>query len=478
MPSLDRELAERAVSAAVRAGADYAEARLQRNVEQVATIKNGEVEAPGYGDTLGLGMRVMCGGSLAFGATNVLSRGSVEELAERLTKRARASAPFFRQKVKMSREDVHLANWRAEERKKLEDVGLEEMISYVKELDGGVASAGGERRLAYRVFYLWTGLEEKYFSSSEGTKLEGRVPRVMLFGVLTGAQEGNVVQRSVQYGESGGWEALARMDLERKLRDEAATVLRILKEATKFVPGEMNVLVGPEVAGIMAHESVGHPGEADRILGREAAQAGESYLTSDDVGLRVGSVEANVSDDPTIPYSFGYYLFDDEGVKARKRRLISAGAITELLQNRETAQFFGVESNAASRAVRFDREPIVRMANTYVEPGDYTFDELVKEAKRGVYVKNFMEWNIDDKRLNGRYVGHEAYMIEGGRLGRLVRNPVIEITTPRLWGSVSARGRDLEFGAATCGKGDPMQGAPVWHGGPHFLIRDVKVGTR
>jgi TldD protein len=255
-------------------------------------------------------------------------------------------------------------------------------------------------------------------------------------------------------------------------------VLKILKDAAKFVPGEMDLLVGPEVAGIMAHESVGHPGEADRILGREAAQAGESYLTADDVGLRVGSNEANVSDDPTIPHSYGYYIYDDEGVRARKRRLIAGGAITELLQNRETAQSYGVDSNAAARAVRFDREPIIRMANTFVEPGDYTFEELLKEIRRGVYIRNFMEWNIDDKRLNGRYVGHESYAIENGELKGLVRNPVVEISTPKLWSSVQARGRETEFGAATCGKGDPMQGAPVWHGGPHMIVKDVKMGAR
>ncbi|MGA1974852.1 MAG: TldD/PmbA family protein [Conexivisphaerales archaeon] len=478
MTALDRDLAEKAVEAAMKADAEYAEARLQRNIEQMAALKNGEVETPGYGDTLGVGVRVIYKGALAFGSTNLLDKSNVAELATRLAKQAKASAPHFKEKVKMSREDVHLAKWRAEESEPLEDVTLESILSYLRELDAAVTAVGTDLKIANRVLYLMSEVDEKYYVNSDGSKLDSRVPRLMLLGILSGVAGGNVVQRTVQYGESGGWEALGRMKVLEKLSEESSMVLKILKEAAKFVPGEMDVLVGHEVAGIMAHESVGHPGEADRILGREGAQAGESYLSSDDVGLRVGSNEANISDDPTLPHAFGYYLYDDEGVKSRKRRLIAGGSITELLQNRETAQTFGVDSNASARAVRYDREPIIRMANTYVEPGDYTFEELLKEISHGVYVKNFMEWNIDDKRLNGRYVGHEAYLIEHGEVKGLVRNPVIEISTPRLWGGVYARGKEMEFGAATCGKGDPQQGAPVWHGGPKFVVKDVKVGAR
>ena len=158
--------------------------------------------------------------------------------------------------------------------------------------------------------------------------------------------------------------------------------------------------------------------------------------------MEIGSSEAFVSDDPTIPHSMGFYLFDDEGVKARKRKLITRGRFTEFLQNRATAFHFGINSNGSSRAVEFDREPIIRMGNTFIEPGDWTFEEMLKGVSRGVYIKSFMEWNIDDKRLNQRYVGLEAYMIENGILKDAVKDPVFEITTPKYWGSIDARAKD------------------------------------
>jgi len=259
------------------------------------------------------------------------------------------------------------------------------------------------------------------------------------------------------------------------VEEEARMLRQVIARATKLQPGVMDVILSPELSGIAAHESVGHPQEADRVLGREGAQAGESYLRKGSIGFRVGSKEANISDDPTIIHSNGYSPVDDEGVKATKRRLITDGRVTEFLQNRSTAVELKARNNGSARATDFNREPIIRMSNTFVEPGDYSTDELVKEVKHGIYLKSFTEWNIDDKRLNQRYVGLEAYRIKDGELGEMVKSPVLEITTPALWGSVKARGKRLEFEAAVCGKGDPMQGIPVWTGGPDTLLSGVRI---
>ena len=139
---------------------------------------------------------------------------------------------------------------------------------------------------------------------------------------------------------------------------------------------KLDLILGSEVVGLVMHESAGHPCEADRITGREAAQAGESFITKDMIGQKIGPEIVTVVDDPTVEHSFGHYLYDDEGVQARRRFLIKNGTINEFLHNRETAFEMGVESNGAARAEFFDREPIVRMANTFMLPGDSTFEEL------------------------------------------------------------------------------------------------------
>ncbi len=150
--------------------------------------------------------------------------------------------------------------------------------------------------------------------------------------------------------------------------------------------------------------------------------------------------------------------------------------INEFLHNRETAYIFGVKSNASARASSYDKEPIVRMANTFMLPGDYSSEELIEGVSEGVLICRFTEWNIDDRRFNQRYVGSEAYFIRGGRVKETVRRPVLEITTPALYSSVDAVGKDLEFYPGLCGKGDPDQAVPVWFGGPSIRLRGVRLG--
>src|SRR4030065_1369651 len=129
-----------------------------------------------------------------------------------------------------------------------------------------------------------------------------------------------------------------------------------LKPAKMVKPGTNDLICGSEVAGIAAHESCGHPMEADRILGREMSQAGKSFVKPEMINFRVGSEYATVVDDPTIPGSYGYYAYDQEGVRARPRYLYKAGLMNEFLTNRETAATLGCQSNASSRSEEYLRD--------------------------------------------------------------------------------------------------------------------------
>jgi TldD protein len=133
----------------------------------------------------------------------------------------------------------------------------------------------------------------------------------------------------------------------------------------------------------------------------------------------------------------------------------------------------GTRSNAASRSVNYNREAIVRMANTLLLPGDITEEEVIGDVKTGLYMMSFTEWNIDDKRFNQRYVGREAYLIQNGELHTPVKRPVLETTTPKFWRAVDAVSKNVKLEAATCGKGDPMQGIPVYTGGPCIRLKGV-----
>ncbi|MEM3478956.1 MAG: TldD/PmbA family protein [Candidatus Bathyarchaeia archaeon] len=473
------DVAEFIVDKAREMGAEYAEARLQIDLRESIVMKNGVLEASAFEESRGLSVRVLVDGALGFASINSFRRNDADKALKHALRTAKSTSRLIRQKISMGKGELGRGKVNVKPRVSFGSVDLESRVDLLKDADEQsiqAALASGVKAPS-RMITLDTWITEKMVLTSDGANVHSITPRAALFAFITvfHPQKGPT-QRYFNLGETGGWEVVERWNLPKTFYDETYALSRILIEAVEPPRGEMDVVLGPEVVGIVSHESCGHPSEADRILGREAAQAGETFLKPDSIGLRVGSSYVNVVDDPTLKGSFGFYLYDDEGVKARRRVLIKEGVVNEFLHNRETASVFGVESNGSSRSVAYNREPIVRMANTFFLPGDYTEEEIFEDVKNGLYIKNFMEWNIDDRRFNQRYVGLEAYKIEGGEPKNLVKNPVLEITTIGLWSSVDAASKKLEFQAAYCGKGDPMQGIPVWTGGPHIRLRKVRIG--
>jgi len=361
-------------------------------------------------------------------------------------------------------------SWKVEGKRKIEDVPIDDRIEIVKDMDKLQESFDA----AVRMNAVGDKKIRQIYENSAGSRIEGETSRVSYF-YLAGVMEGGEFEQSAEeFGGTGGYEVIDGLHLEDRISND----LRDLREslvAPRPNPGKFDVVVGPEISGIVAHESCGHPAEYDRILGREGAQAGESFLAGKPDHFRIGSDMVSVVDDPTMAKSYGYYKYDDEGIPARKRYLYRNGLTNEYILNRESAARLGVESNGGGRSGSWNLEPLARMSTTYIEPGDHKFDELFDGIRRGIYIKSFTEWNIDDIRFNEKYVGKEAYFIENGDLTGRVKRPIIETNTINFYSSIDAIGSDLQFNAGTCGKGDPEQGVDVWMGGPHMRLRGLYI---
>src|SRR5208337_2417445 len=466
-----------AVEQALKSGAAYVEARAQRDVGHTLTLNNGVAEPVTTTRRLGIGIRVIVDGSMGFASTNSLESSQIRTSAETAVRIAKAAARLISTPSKLAPEKSWEDEWEVRMKIDIRQVSIQEKFNELLSIEKALSFEQVNVSLPSRILVLDDELTEKFYLNSEGSKISGIVPRISLFFILTGEEKGKgSIQRIRHEAQTRGWEAVKEWNAPAIAAGEARILGRMLRDGIQPPRGEIDLVLGSEVTGIICHESCGHPQEADRILGREGAQAGESYVKREMIGKRIGSEHVTIIDDPTLPNSYGFYKYDDEGVKAGPRTLIKDGIISDLLHNRETAAEFGVSSNASARSVAYDREPIIRMANTFMKPGDHTLDELVEDIKSGVYMKSFMEWNIDDRRYNQRYVGLEAYVVQDGMVGAPVRNPILEITTPALYGSVDAVGKEMEFSGATCGKGDPMQGAPVWTGGPPIRLRQILLG--
>jgi len=469
---MDKSLADFALRYIEKRGASYVESKLESHETTHILMKNGTIEATNYEKSVGIGMRYLMNKTLGFVSINESSKEKIKQAIQksiRLTKKAEK----IKEPIDLSHEKIYRESYKVKPRMNPLDISPEEKIKVLQEGEKAILSTKIKTPGRYLVYL--DDVTKKYLVTSEGAKIESTIPRVDFYYVMTVKEGSKTSQRYWQYGVAKGIEILKEWNIPKILTDEVKSLSLALKKGKPIKSGKYDFVVGPQVTGIMVHESVGHPYEADRIFGREAAQAGESFINTNMIGTRVGSDTVTIVDDPTLENSFGYYLFDDEGVKARRKVLMKNGIITELLHNRETAVKMGLQSNGAARSTDFDKEPIVRMSNTMLLPGKYTQEELIEGVKEGIFMKNFTEWNIDDKRYQQKYVGSECYLIKNGKLLYPVLKPTLEITTPALWSSIDAVGKDFEGHAGTCGKGEPLQACPVWFGGASIRLRGINL---
>ncbi|TFG30112.1 TldD/PmbA family protein [Candidatus Thorarchaeota archaeon] len=469
-----KDLADYCIEFGQTLGCSYVEARYVKDITRGLAYRNGEPISGGYTPSSGIGVRVLIDGNMGFASFDRLERSLAEESITSAFKMAKNAKR--RQPIDLGVPVSNKASWKMETKIPLNDVDMSTIMEFAKDVNKQMEG------LASYIMMLNPKVIDKYLVTNEGTQIESQQSYILLLNILTAQAPGGSEQKFLDLTLAGGWERIEETNLLENLRSEVDRLKRAAEKAVKIdelMSKPIDMIIGPEVAGIIAHENVGHPSEGDRIMGREGAQAGESFWRDLKIGeSRVGSDVVNVSENPTIEKTSGYYVYDDEGVKSRKRELIKDGIIKEPLLNREFGTRFGLGSNAAARASAYNREPIIRMANTYFEAGDHSFEELVEDVKLGVYMRSFQEWNIDDRRYQSKYTGSEAYLIKDGEVtDTMVKRPVMETTSVGLLSAVDAISKNLAFDfPGTCGKSDPMQGVPVYAGGGEIRFRKIRLG--
>ena len=172
-----------------------------------------------------------------------------------------------------------------------------------------------------------------------------------------------------------------REEHKKQLKASIEEGINFVKNAKQIEPGEYVAILSPVVAGVFAHESFGHKSEADFMIGDD------NMKKEWQIGKKVASDILSIVDYGDIE-GIGYTPVDDEGNRACKTYLIKEGVLAGRLHDSMTASILEEEPTGNGRAVSFEYEPIPRMTNTYIEPGDNTVDELIAEVKDGIFIKD------------------------------------------------------------------------------------------
>ncbi|WP_326599733.1 TldD/PmbA family protein [Streptomyces sp. NBC_01803] len=484
-----RQLADAALARARALGADHADFRLER--VRSATWVLRDARPAGAEDTTdtGYAVRVVHGGSWGFAAGVDMTMDGAARVAAQAVAMAKLSAKIIAaagsdERVELAPEPAYgERTWISSYRTNPFDIPDGDKTGLLTEWSERLLAADGVSHVDAR---LWAVQENKFYADTAGTVTTQQRVRVLpeLTATAVDTESGRFDSlRTLAPPAGRGWEYLTGTGWDWDAELAAIPELLAAKMAAPSVEaGTYDLVVDPSNLFLTIHESIGHATELDRALGYEAAFAGTSFATFDQLGtLTYGSEIMNVTGDRTVEHGLATIGWDDEGVRTQSWDLVKDGTLVGYQMDRRIARRQGFErSNGCAFADSAAHVPLQRMANVSLQPapGGPDTEELIAGVDRGIYVVGDGSWSIDMQRYNFQFTGQRFFRIEKGRLAGQLRDVAYQATTTDFWGSMEAVGGPQTYvlgGSFMCGKAQPGQVAAVSHGCPSALFRGVNI---
>ena len=309
------------------------------------------------------------------------------------------------------------------------------------------------------------GRRKRVLATSDGTYIQQEKVDVSLRLSAMARDGGDVQQSGVSLGSNGDFTFVEQ--LHEQARETSQRAVDLLN-APQARGGEYTVVLDPVLAGVFIHEAFGHLSEADHVY--ENQRMREIMV----MGRRFGGPHINVVDGAAVPGLRGSYMYDDEGVPATRTDLLREGVLVGRLHSRETAATLGEAPTGNARAITSQFPPIVRMTNTFIEPGDATFEEIISDIKDGLYVCNWYGGMTSMEQFT--FSAGEAYAIRNGRVEELMRPVLLSGNLFTTLENLDAIANDLDMNqGGGCGKGGQSP-LPVSNGSPHIRIQKCLIG--
>ncbi len=458
MPDINA-IAQKLAAALKKHCADYLEARLEESQTSHITYRGKALESVGRATSSGGNVRALVKGGWGFTSFNEFGDLSGRVSLAAAQARAAGSGKSALAEVAPARDDVPsgvaqnpVAIPLAEKKRLLDEYN--QLIWSVPRIQTSTIGYSDSRR---GVIFL----------NSEGAFVTQERADVNLRLTAIAAKDGEVQQVGLSLGSRGDFDAIRGLhkDVEEMARNAVA-----LLDAPQAKGGEYTVVLDPILAGVFVHEAFGHLSESDFVYENERMR---QIMT---LGKEFGGKNLNVVDSAAWPGLRGSYAYDDEGTPAHKTYLIREGKLVGRLHSRETAAKMGEPATGNARAVSYRFPPIVRMTNTYIEPGKTTFNDMISDIKEGIYAKNWYGGTTSMEMFT--FSAGEAYMIRNGKIAEALRPVMLTGNVFTTLANIDAIGDDLDMNqGGGCGKGGQMP-LPVANGSPHIRIRRCLIGGK
>ncbi len=337
------------------------------------------------------------------------------------------------------------------------DVSLEEKTGVLGEIESSARLPG---IVNTRATYIERA-EQVHFIDSSANEYSFGICRSGFNIMAVASREGNIQMGYERLHSIHGLNIRHQQEMGRLAGERALSLI----DAKAATGGTMDAILDPELAGVFAHEAVGHASEGDLV------HEGNSVL-SGKIGERIGSSLITIVDDPSL-HEFGFDPVDAEGVRVGRTTIIDRGIVGAYLHNRETLASVGNGVAGHARASPGEA-PLVRMSNTFIEEGDAGLDEMLEGIKTGIILYGSRGGQVDPGRGVFQFNAEYGYVIEKGERKAMVRDVSLSGEILSTLHSIEMCGKERKMSQGYCGKGG--QSVPVSDGAPYIMLRNAVVG--
>ena len=397
---------DRVVKAALKAGADTADAVEFKNISVAVSYRLGKLEDVGRSEASDLGLRVFIGQQVAFVSSTDFSDAALSALPERAVAMAKlAPEDKYAGLAPRDRLAKDIPSVEIDDPQEPSTVLLVEQARDAEaaalEVPGVTNSEGGSADYGRTMVTLATS--EGFLGGYVGTS------RSVAVSVIAG--DGTGMERDYDYSHTRFASDLESAEtVGKRAAMRAVKRLNPRKVKTQSVP----VFFDPRVAPSL----IGH--FAGAISGAAIAR-GVSFL-KDRMGEQVFGENITIIDDPHRKRGPRSKPFDGEGVANRVNVLIDKGRLTTWLLDSASARQLGLQTTGhASRGTGGPPSPSA--TNLHMAPGPLTPEELMADVRQGFYITDLIGMGVNS--VTGDYSrGAAGFWIENGVLAY----PVSEVT--------------------------------------------------
>lgn len=445
---------------------EYTELRVQENRSGGISMVNGDIMRNSTSAISGVSARVFKGGNWGFASNPIISEQSIKDVVSSATK----NAEFLDSKEKKGEKQLPCNPAESEntfftEKPKKDQ---KELIRFLRNLDDYIIAKYDD--LSSRTLIVNMLDMEKNIITSDMSSSYSMIPRAFIYVILSKTVNGENFEMFEVFGGKGQFEDVFTSP-DELYQDIEKQYQRLLDktEGVEAKAGMKDVILDAELAGILAHEAVGHTTEADGVMGGSVAG---DYLNQQVASPLISLVDfANTAFGETCPVPV---YVDDEGTKATDAVIIKDGILKSYMHNKESAEHFKMELTGNARAYAFSDEPLIRMRNTAIIPGTSKLEEMIASIEDGYYLIKPSNGQADSTSefMFGVTLGYE---IKNGKLGKAIKDTTISGVAFDVLKSVSMVSDEMVWvSSGMCGK---KQSIPVAMGGPAIKCK-VNIGGK